>query len=87
MIKVQLDLTYVNNSIRTSNYELRFRYNTQKDYFYFDLFSSDGEIIRFHNKVITGYKFGNNDIYFLSNTYQSFANKDNISSFTAIIDG
>lgn len=88
MTKINLDLTYVDNTIRTSNYELRFKYNTENDYFYFDLYSSDGTIVKLHNKVVTGYDYKTDgEVYFTSNTYQSYATKDNVTSFTAVTSG
>jgi len=85
MINVKLDLTYVNNSITTSLYELQFKYNTQNDYFYFDLYSANGTLVRLHNKVVTGYDYGV-DISFSSSISSSYANKSTITSFTANIE-
>ena len=85
MVNIKLDLTYTKNSIRTALYELRFKYNTNNDYFYFDLYRAGGELIRLHNKVVTGYDYGG--IIFTSNTNQSFANAENITSFTAVLNG
>ncbi|MDD3443212.1 MAG: hypothetical protein PHW89_08110 [Sulfurimonas denitrificans] len=86
MINVKLDLTYTNNSIKTANYELQFKYNTDADYFYFDLFSSNGDLIRLHNKVVTGYDYGTG-IRFTSSDSASYANAQNIANFTAVLDG
>ena len=85
MINIKLDLSYTNNSIRTAIYELRFKYNTSSDYFYFDLYSVSGELIRLHNKVVTGYDYGG--VAFVSNRNDSFANSLNITNFTAVLNG
>lgn len=85
MINIKLDLSYLNNSIKTSNYELRFKYNTSADYFYFDFYGISGELIRLHNKVVTGYDYGG--VTFVSNQNDSFANSSNITNFTAVLDG
>ena len=86
MVKIKLDLTYVKNSIRTSVYELRFKYNTNNDYFYFDLYGINGDLIRLHNKVVTGYDYGVG-IYFTSNRNDSYANESNIQNFIAVLNG
>ena len=82
MVNVKLDLSYVDNSITTSLYELQFKYNTQNDYFYFDLYSANGTLVRLHNKVVTGYDYGE-DISFSSSTGSSYANQTTITSFIA----
>lgn len=84
MIKIQLDLSYVNNSIKTAIYELRFKYNTNNDYFYFDLYKANGELVKLHNKVVAGYDYGG--INFVSNTQSSVATQNTITSFTANIE-
>ncbi len=84
MIKIQLDLSYVNNTIKTAIYELRFKYNTNNDYFYFDLYKANGDLVRLHNKVVTGYDYGG--ILFKSNTQSSVATQSTITSFTANIE-
>jgi hypothetical protein len=87
MAQIQLDTTYINNSIKTATYELRFKYNTDSDYFYFDLYDANGTLVRLHNKVVTGYNYGVDGLYFTSNTNQSYATQDNVTSFSAVIDG
>lgn len=87
MAQIKLDLSYTNNSIKTATYELRFKYNTDADYFYFDLYDANGTLIRLHNKVVTGYGYGVNGLLFTSNTNQSYANASNVTSFSAVIDG
>ena len=85
MINIKLDLSYVDNSITTAINELRFKYNTQNDYFYFDLYKANGDLIRLHNKVVTGYNY-KAGITFSSSTSASFANIETITSFTANIE-
>ena len=86
MASIKLDLTYVNNTIKTAIYELRFKYNTNNDYFYFDLYDANGTLIRLHNRVVTGYDYGEN-ISFESNTNASYATSSNITTFTVVVDG
>lgn len=86
MINIRLDLSYTKNSIKTGLYELRFKYNTNNDYFYFDLYGINGDLIRLHNKVVTGYDYGVG-IVFVSTNDDSFANASNIQNFTAVLDG
>ena len=86
MANIKLDLTYIDNSITTAIYELQFRYNTQHDYFYFDLYKANGELIRLHNKVVAGYDYGEN-ITFSSSKNSSYANLSTMDSFIANIDG
>lgn len=86
MVKIRLDTSYTKNSIKTSLYELRFQYNTNNDYFYFDLYGINGELIRLHNKVVTGYDYGEN-IKFTSSDSDSYASATTISNFTAVVDG
>jgi hypothetical protein len=85
MISIKLDKSYTNNSIKTAKYELRFKYNTSADYFYFDLYSAGGSLIRLHNKVVTGYDYGG--VYFASSINASYGNISNITSFSAVLDG
>jgi hypothetical protein len=84
-ISIPLDTSYVNKSARTARYELRFKYNTDADYFYFDLFLIDGTEISLHNKVVAGYDFGG--ITFVSNDGSSHATVDTIASFRIVADG
>lgn len=86
MINIKLDISYLNNTIKTALYELRFKYNTSNDYFYFDLYGINGELIRLHNKVVTGYDY-NVGIKFTSTNRDSFANASNITNFTVVLDG
>lgn len=86
MINIKLDLSYINNAIKTAQYKLRFSYNTNNDYFYFDLYQSNGDLVRLHNKVVTGYQYGVG-IDFISNKNDSYANAQNIANFTAVLDG
>ena len=85
MINIKLDVDYVDNSITTAIYELQFKYNTQHDYFYFDLYKANGDLVRLHNKVVTGYDYGVN-ITFSSSTDSSYANISTIDSFIANIE-
>ena len=80
----QLDETYIKNAIRTSVYEFVFKYNTNKDYFYFDLFRLDGTVVSLHNKIVANW--GYEGFRFNSNTGASYANETTISSFTLSTD-
>ena len=70
---------FSNRVIKTSAQDFRFKYNTQSDYFYFDAFDTDGNIISLHNKVVTGFNFGG--VLFTSDVNASYATADNIESF------
>lgn len=85
MINIKLDESFIKNTIRTSTVELQFRYNTQHDYFYFNEYKLDGETIRNHNKVATGYDFGG--FYFVSNENASYATISNVTSFRLVSNG
>jgi hypothetical protein len=84
-ISIPLGTEYVNKSARTARYELRFKYNTNADYFYFDLFLIDGTEVSLHNKVVAGYDFGG--FNFVSNNDYSNATADTIESFRLVADG
>jgi len=79
-----LDNTFTNRVVKTSQFELRFKYNTQEDYFYYDLFSLDGEVIEYHNKVVTG--FQRDGYKFTSDSKSSYATLTNISGFKLVTD-
>lgn len=85
MISIPLSLEYVNKTVRTSKYELRFKYNTHANYFYFDLFQIDGTAVSYHNKVVANYDFGG--LSFVSNANYDYANKETISTFRLLADG
>lgn len=84
-ISIPLDTSYVNKSARTARYELRFKYNTDADYFYFDLFLIDGTEVSLHNKVVAGYNFGG--FTFVSNDDESHATTDTVNTFRLVTDG
>jgi hypothetical protein len=84
-ISIPLDASYVNKSARTAKYEFRFKYNTDADYFYFDLFLVDGTEVSLHNKVVTGYDFGG--FSFVSNDGYSHATADTVETFRLVADG
>lgn len=79
-----MDQTFTNKVIKTNLFELRFKYNTQNDYFYYDLFDLDGEPIEFHQKVVTG--FQREGYKFTSDDNSSYANITNISGYKLITD-
>ena len=84
-ISISLNTDYTNKTARTSRYELRFKYNTQADYFYFDLFLTDGTTVSLHNKVVAGYDFGG--FSFVSNTNSSHATATTVNSFRLVANG
>ena len=75
---------FLNKVVKTNNFELRFKYNTNNDYFYFDLFDLDGNVISYHNKVVTGFQF--NGFKFTSDSNSSYANIGNVSDFKMVTD-
>jgi len=79
-----LDNSYANKTIKTNLIDLRFKYNTNQDYFYFDLYDLDGNIISYHNKVVTGFTF--TGFIFTSSQSDSFANVENILNFKLVTD-
>lgn len=84
-ISIPLSAEYTNKSARTAKYDLRFKYNTNADYFYFDLFLTSGQQVSLHNKVVAGYDYGG--FSFVSNTGASHATADNVDSFRLVADG
>lgn len=81
---IDLDLTFSNKVIKTNLQDLRFKYNTNNDYFYFDIFDLDGNIISYHNKVVTGFQF--NGFLFTSSENENFANVDNVITFKLVTE-
>jgi len=81
---INLDLNFINKILKTNQAELRFKYNTNNDYFYFDLFDLDGNIISYHNKVVTGFQFLG--FRFTSDSNASHATAENISGFKLVTD-
>lgn len=81
---INLNTSFLNKVIKTNNAELRFKYNTNNDYFYFDLFDLDGNVTTLHNKVVTGYQF--TGFKFTNANNESFANIDNVSAFKLVVD-
>lgn len=79
-----LDLTFVNKVIKTNLYELRFKYNTDQNYFYYDVFDRDGNVIEYHNKVATGKQ--RDGYIFTSNDGSSYATAENITEFNLVAD-
>jgi len=77
-----LTIDFLNKIVKTNIFELRFKYNTNEDYFYFDLFDLDGNVITYHNKVVTGFQF--NGFTFTSDTNDSYANASNILGFKLV---
>jgi hypothetical protein len=82
---IKMDTSFTKKSVKTATYDLRFRYNTNKDYFYVDIFSLTGAVINYHNRVVTGLDFGG--FYFESSDGESYANADNIENFRLITNG
>ena len=79
-----MDLDFLNKIVKTNQAELRFKYNTNQDYFYFDLFDLDGNVISYHNKVVTGFQFAG--FVFTSDSNDSYANASNIAGFKLVTD-
>lgn len=79
-----LTIDYLNKVVKTNLFELRFKYNTNEDYFYFDLFDLDGNVDSYHNKVVTGFQF--NGFIFTSDSNDSYANASNIAGFKLVTD-
>lgn len=79
-----LTLDFLNKVVKTNLFELRFKYNTNADYFYFDLFDLDGNPVSFHNKVVTGFQF--NGFAFTSDDNADYASVSNISGFKLVTD-
>jgi hypothetical protein len=79
-----LDVSFTNKVIKSNLFEFRFKYNTQNDYFYYDLFDLDGEVIEFHQKVVTGLQ--RSGYKFTSDNKSSYATLENISGFKLVTD-
>lgn len=79
-----MDQSFINKVVKTNQFELRFKYNTQSDYFYYDLFDLDGAIIEYHNKVVTG--FQRDGFKFTSDSNSSYATALNITGFKLVTD-
>ena len=54
-----MDKSFFRKVVKVADKMLKFGYNTQMNYLYFDLYTRDGQIIRYHNKVISNWDFGN----------------------------
>ena len=80
----KLDLSYTDNVIKTNTFEIRFKYNTQSDYFYYDLFDLDGSVIEYHQKVVTG--FQRVGYKFTSDDNSSYATLENVTGFKLVTD-
>ena len=78
----KLNTSYIKKTVTLDNYTLKFKYNTSKDYFYYDLFDINLEIIKYHQKVITGQVFS--DFFFTSADNASYATYANIENFKLI---
>jgi len=85
MAIIQMNLDFKNKSVKTDTYDLRFRYNTNNDYFYVDIFSLAGVAVNYHNRVVTGLDFGG--FHFVSTNRESCATATNIQSFRLVTDG
>ena len=79
-----LSRAFTKKVVKTNLFELRFKYNTNNDYFYFDLFDLDGNVISYHNKVATGFQY--DGFRFTSDSNASYANLENISGFKLVTD-
>lgn len=79
-----LDTTYKTKTIKTNAFEFRFRHNAENDYFYYNLFDIDGNVIRYHNKVATGYQY--DGFSFSSDNDSSYAKLNNIDTFKLVVD-
>ena len=79
-----LDTTYKNKVIKTNSQDLRFKYNTNQDYFYFDIYDVDGKVISYHNKVVTGFQF--TGFIFTSTEGHSYATVDNVTTFKLVAE-
>jgi len=79
-----LDLDFTNKIIKTNQLELRFKYNTNNDYFYFDSYDLDGNIISYHNKVVTGFQF--TGFRFTSDSNASYSTATNVPGFKLVTD-
>lgn len=82
MATTTLSTDYINKTVTLDNYILKFKYNTSNDYFYYDLYDSNSNIIRYQQKVVTGQVY--NDFYFTSSDNASYATYNNISSFKLV---
>jgi len=85
MATIKLDTSYKNKSVKTDTYDLRFRYNTNQDYFYVDIFSLNGTAVNYHNRVVTGLDYGG--FNFVSTNKDSYATASNINNFRLVTDG
>ena len=85
MAVFSLDNTYKNKTIKTNVYEFRIRHNLNNDFFYYDLYDIDGNIISYHNKIVTGYQ--RDGFIFTSDNNDSYANLDNINTFKLVTNG
>lgn len=82
---IKMGTSFTKKSVKTATYDLRFRYNTNKDYFYVDIFSLNGEVVNYHNRVVTGLDYGG--FYFTSTNNQSYATSLNINDFRLVTNG
>tara|TARA_R110000824_G_scaffold91480_2_gene222643 strand:+ start:7868 stop:8128 length:261 start_codon:yes stop_codon:yes gene_type:complete len=78
----KLSTDYTKKTVTLDSYTLKFKYNTSKDYFYYDLFDINLKIIKYHQKVITGQVFS--EFFFTSSDNASYATYTNIESFKLI---
>lgn len=79
-----LDTSFKDKTIKTNSQDLRFKYNTNQDYFYFDNYDLDGNVISLHNKVVTGFQFDR--FIFTSTDGESYAKVDNITTFKLVAE-
>ena len=77
-----LNKDYIKKTVTLDTYTLNFKYNTSKDYFYYDLFDINLKIIKYHQKVITGKVF--KEFFFTSADNASYATYANIENFKLI---
>ena len=82
MAIISLSTDYIKKTVSLDDYTLKFKYNTSKDYFYYDMYDSKGEIYKYHQKVITGQVF--DEFYFKSSDNASYATYDNIENFKLV---
>ena len=78
----KLNKNYIKKIVTLDKYTLKFKYNTSKDYFYYDLFDINLEIIKYHQKVIIGQVF--KEFFFASSDNASYATYANIENFKLI---
>lgn len=84
MALIEMNQDFVNKTIKTDTNILIFKYNTSNDYFYYDLYDLNNNIIAYHNRVITGNIYDN--FNFISTDNQELATLETIENWKLFIN-